>query len=556
MSTLRTTTLQDIDTGLSVAVLELIQTQGLSNVSDPAKGAALIGRGGQVVTSIANLRLLLKTSPSKFAFATGYYVSGDGGGGAYFLDEADLSSADNAGTVIVAADGGRWKLSTTVPASLRQFGGKGDNSTNDTAAVAAAVAYIASTGRSVYVPAGTFLSDPIVLNMLAFDLQGSFIGEDRQRSVLKRRTAGAGAFFTIGALTSTSYQTGGGLSDITINGGASSNGPAFLGYDMVRTSFDNVHFQGGFAAVQLKGGISLAFNDCLVDQGQYGYHIDKYPGLTPGSFSPAGGGWPNIIRIRGGEVVDNTVWGVWFDSGRMLLIDDCEVEGNGTTLGAAEGGMYIGPNVGQEVSGTDSFSPGVVCTGSWFEGNRGAADIALSSGVNSIENAIFFSNGASVTNAVSISGGRYYLRNPNFSVPLTLQVSEGPGVATGNLIESSDMATYSVDFQKTTVMANNSTQVRGGQVPAVTNLAKPLIQVGNGATGASGITVTFPVAYVGIPTVFVTVSNGDSTTTLTQAVISSITATGFFVRGLSITSGSSTIAQQNLGFNWQAVGTK
>lgn len=96
----------------------------IGNVAPVADGAAMIGRGGQVVPSIAGLKALLKTVPSKFAFATGYYAQGDGGGGPYYLDEADTTSTDNGGTIIVATDGGRWKLVFSGSVDILQFGAK------------------------------------------------------------------------------------------------------------------------------------------------------------------------------------------------------------------------------------------------------------------------------------------------------------------------------------------------------------------------------------------------------------------------------------------------
>ena len=86
------------------------------------QGGAIIKGVSQVVGSISGLRALLKTSYSLYAFATGYYAQGDGGGGEYWLDIADTTTADNGGTVIVATDGGRWKLSQQSPVSIRQFG--------------------------------------------------------------------------------------------------------------------------------------------------------------------------------------------------------------------------------------------------------------------------------------------------------------------------------------------------------------------------------------------------------------------------------------------------
>src|SRR5574341_231939 len=124
----------------------------LANTSNAALGAAIVGRGVQVVDSIAALRGLLKTSASTRAFVTGYYAAGDGGGGPYRYDSSDTTSADNGGTIIVASDGGRWKLVYVGAINVRQFGAKGDDTTDDTTAFTSANA----ASLNLYVPAGTF----------------------------------------------------------------------------------------------------------------------------------------------------------------------------------------------------------------------------------------------------------------------------------------------------------------------------------------------------------------------------------------------------------------
>ncbi|MGX5885238.1 hypothetical protein MJ546_33925, partial [Burkholderia gladioli] len=88
------------------------------------------------VTSIAMLRTL-SAALFTMAFATGYYTSHDGGGGAYQLDPNDTTSLDNGGTVIVANDGGRWKLQVIDTVTFRQFGAKGDGTTDDTNSIQA-----------------------------------------------------------------------------------------------------------------------------------------------------------------------------------------------------------------------------------------------------------------------------------------------------------------------------------------------------------------------------------------------------------------------------------
>lgn len=103
------------------------------------------------VLTIAQLRALSKATYTR-AYVEGYYAAGDGGGGAYWLDAADTTSADNGGTVIVATDGGRWKLSTQDVVNLKQFGARFDGTTDDTARIQAA---LNSGLTKLEMPAGT-----------------------------------------------------------------------------------------------------------------------------------------------------------------------------------------------------------------------------------------------------------------------------------------------------------------------------------------------------------------------------------------------------------------
>jgi len=140
--------------------------------SATGKGAALVGIDGgtlsdfmkskslRVVDSIATLKALDKTKFTR-AFVTGYYAAGDGGGGAYWYDASDATSADNGGTIIVAADNGRWKLITQGALSVRQFGAKGDGATDDTSAINAAVTVSVALGLNLYFPGGAYLSSGI-----------------------------------------------------------------------------------------------------------------------------------------------------------------------------------------------------------------------------------------------------------------------------------------------------------------------------------------------------------------------------------------------------------
>lgn len=105
-----------------------------------------------VVNSIASLRLLSKLTNTQ-SLVTGYYTQSDGGGGIYNFIASDTTSADNGGTIIVASDGGRWYLQNTGTVSVKQFGAKGDNTTNDAAAFQNA---INSGATRIHVPASQY----------------------------------------------------------------------------------------------------------------------------------------------------------------------------------------------------------------------------------------------------------------------------------------------------------------------------------------------------------------------------------------------------------------
>jgi hypothetical protein len=108
MSTLRTNTLQTLDSAVTVGVADLVAIQTLFGLS-------------KSVNSIAALRLTSKLLYS-YVSTLGYYSPGDGGHSTYRYDSTDLVSADNGFTVIVGADGGRWKIVQVGTLNVKQAG--------------------------------------------------------------------------------------------------------------------------------------------------------------------------------------------------------------------------------------------------------------------------------------------------------------------------------------------------------------------------------------------------------------------------------------------------
>jgi hypothetical protein len=435
--------------------------------------------------------------------------------------------------------------------TIKDFGAVGDGVTNDTAAFTAAVAYIEnSPGYSVFVPPGVYLTDPFQIGPLAFNAQGFFWGEEAASTVIRRRGTGAGAFITIGDPLATVFQANYAARGLTIDGGPNTNGPALVSYDLVRSTFEEMIFKGGSYAYASYGGIANSFYHCKFQDATRALFVDGF--APPGGLSPAGGGWPNILRFTDCHMVDCTEWGVWFDKGRMLILDKCQIEGNGTTLAAAQGGVYVGTGIGDEVESTDPESLGIIMSGCWLEANKGIADIHLNSGLNAVRDCNFFSQSTAVTNDIRIDGGRYRFDNLNMSFGKTANVLENSGAGVGNVMRFVQAAALSYNSSKTTVETGVATFLGNGAVPGINGATAPLIQVGSDATSANP-TISFPQAFKAAttPKVYVTVVNNSASTMETPEVYNESNI-NFTVRKKSFN--GTTISTANYTVNWIAIG--
>lgn len=144
------------------------------------------------VDTISALKALPKTG-DPHASVGGYYALADGGGGMYSYDASDTTSPDNGGTVIVASDGGRWKLSITTVISAKQWGAKGDNIQIDTPFLRNALSYAAIGGGKLFIPRGTYKTDS-----LSISGNVQLIGEGSGATVLQFLTNGISMIGTAG----------------------------------------------------------------------------------------------------------------------------------------------------------------------------------------------------------------------------------------------------------------------------------------------------------------------------------------------------------------------
>lgn len=434
--------------------------------------------------------------------------------------------------------------------SVKDFGAVGDGVSDDSSAIVAAVQYIESTGRNVYVPPGVYLTEPFTLSAPTYASQGSFYGDDRTRCVFKRKTPGNTAFVTFGSSQGTIFRSHVGMTGIKIDGGEKTNGPAVEAFSLSRSVFTDCHFTGGTCAFRLFGGVSNFFNDCLFDMADRGIHIQDYEGGNPNK-------WPNLTRISGGQIVDNSEYGVWFDGGVMLIMDSVDIEGNGSSRSAENGGIYVGPNVGTALSTTSGDSPGLILRSCWVERNKGIAQIYCESGINQFLSSFFFANGTEyVEYDIRVVGGRYTVKGCDFVFfgGKIAQVSEGPGILAGNFLEVQPSTTLDINPSKTCVNTGNAFSVFGGRFPAVYGATNPLFQQGTDQTGLPNPLITFekPFKVGTTPRVFCqTTSNAQLT--IYSVDVYGVSSTGFYMRKKQF-NGTSVSEAPSLEVRWFAVG--
>ncbi len=136
--------------------------------------------GLKYVSNIAALRNTSFLNVTSVA-TNGYYTAGDSGNGTYWYDSTDTTSVDDNGSIIVATDGGRWKLFSIQGINVKQFGANGDGITNDTTAIDAALAAARSAKVAFIFPIGNYLYSGTVYNVTSI---ATLLNRDYANSVV------------------------------------------------------------------------------------------------------------------------------------------------------------------------------------------------------------------------------------------------------------------------------------------------------------------------------------------------------------------------------------
>jgi hypothetical protein len=237
-------------------------------------------------------------------------------------------------------------------ANVLDYGAKGDNATNDTAAIQSAInAVFAAGGGTVYFPSGTYLVTGLSLNWGSSAVSVNFVGSGQTATVIKKTGVSVDAMFNLSA--SASDGTYSEFSDMRVTG--NTNGDGFTITNLARNVWRNVRIDNCNVGIENLGSLINAFYDCNLLSNVIGYRARK-----------SGGIFCNVIQMFGGSVRGNSDWGFDLGDTAGFYLYGVDIEVNGT--GATGGGLITRSTCDDEFG----FSNIAIKT-CWFEGNNGVS---------------------------------------------------------------------------------------------------------------------------------------------------------------------------------------
>lgn len=493
-----------------------------------SEAAAAADSNFKRAVSITQLRLFPKNTSFNTAVLLGYYAEGDGGGGLYYLDLTDTTSTDNGSTVIVAADGGRWKLASQGRVSAKQMGAKGDNVTNDYTSLQT----MFSNGKVGYsIPAGTYsFGTGLVVDYSPASPAFPTPGTPSQRVDIRGESIGntilaySGTGYAINMFGTDATGAGQGIHSIDMIGGFTLQDKSFTkanhGIYMQNRAYwkiQDVFLQYFGNAMEIQSSFTGKVENCYMNYSTVGLK------LTTNEL-----GAINAISVDRCTFSGNSLAGtLGVAIGSANLFSACTFEDNGTMGDMGSGGFIA--NVGAY-----GYSGPLAFESCYFEVNKGNADIFIDNTSNkeltvSISNCLF--NRASNVNytqtniSVSSSGGgkvNVLLKGNNFVSAGSYVPSAGRPFLTGapqvNFIDLGGN-TYQETTSLTTPYASGP--VTAGKVSSAGAIimASPSISCTKLGTGVYRISSSVP---FGKTTDFYTVtatSNDASGTTQVRSII-------------------------------------
>lgn len=290
------------------------------------------------------------------------------------------------------------------------YNAKGDNSTDDTSAIQAAINAVAAStyGGTVFFPAGAYVLSSALTYSVATGSDPAkrvhFMGEGPQSSLLKQTGSNANGL-TIGGNSANpnAYVQVEKLSFVASNG-ATGQGIAFNAVAFARVV--GCFFSGWAYGTYGSNFLTSEFDSC-----QWRFNVR---GGVFERISSTYSSHPNALTFTGCEFGANTMFGLSVNGAGVVNVIGGAIEGNGTTAGSSSNwGMRVSDPSGDSSGASAESSVGLAVHGVYFENNIGIADLyvdssSAKSGVsNSVTGCSFnrISNSTYVTNNILLTAG-------------------------------------------------------------------------------------------------------------------------------------------------------
>ena len=351
----------------------------------------------------------------------------------------------------VAGSGGYVDLRYNV----RDYGAKGDGSTNDTSAIQAAIDAAKVTGGTVYFPRGLYIiTSSLTYTSVSTDpgARVHFAGDGIGASGIKQTGTGNG--LTISGYTATTvnpniYTHIYGLSFI---GSTSGQGVAIN--DGAYAYIEACQFTGWAYGFYGSDFLASTFVSCQFRFNQRGFLFERIGGSYASS--------PNAVTMVNCEIGANSLYGGWVLGPGVFTMQGGAIEGNGTTNGSTSNwGLRI-----SEPSGSTAIESavGISIDGVYFEANIGLADLWISSSATK----------PGVTNNIN---GCSFVRTGSSYVTNNILLDSTAGNGFNNFISGcgfKSMGGYSPSAgRKTIVNGNNKVQLLGCSFDSSTDAYVP-----------------------------------------------------------------------------------
>ena len=458
--------------------------------------------------------------------------SGTAGTGAYLplrfvVGGAEVGTWDIDGTLNVTklrVDGNSVAASSLI--SVKAYGAVGDGVTDDTAAIQAAINACIAFKKSLYVPAGTYMVTGLAY-VSGDQTQINIYGDGRNKSKIKK-LSGVSPILTVGN-DGEFFHSNYSIRDITFDGAGLSVVCLRL-YNVARASIYSCAVTQGHVGLDIIGAVALQVYDTVASWCNTGVKAG-------GVMSAAGGNeysWANFVMFNGCQLVSNSMYGVYYEGGQLIIFDSCNIEGNGYDSGYPFGsaGVYLARH--PYFDSHNYYNLGGVFQNCWFEANN--ISVMNYDYKVVVENSTFIANNV-VQPDIYIGSGNYTVRDCVFDQNKTYLyhvVEENvAGVKHGNMIYgNTGLATPQFFYNADKTLVNFAN-----------------VQSGTVATDGSGVaSVTFPTAFASTPNIVLTCYDGG--TDFWSVKLTAVSNTSFSVLSQILVAGVPTPSAINV--HWQA----